>query len=379
MTAAPRSIANARKASEAKPNALTDRGPATTLSDDDAVQIKELIGEALFAGEGYRKIRARPRGEGAIHTGGKRMLRLVNTGYWLPSRRGRASHGLTAERPRPQSRSTWGNRCYLPGPGPPPFGGWGSRARPPLPASHPETPAPQRLIRTLKEQCLWVRLYEDIAELRQGVRQLIDRLMKPFLCIRNDEFLSCLVEHPEARPHNDAVDLQQTIRLVLGVARFGEADLAGWWYSHGLDQAGTYVLSRAFPRTWRSAALQIDLISAGRRHEDALGGRSTAVHLFSHELPCRRWANAWLAEEKTASTPDPLFETLASWDTESARRTLVEWAGKPTGSEVRGEGLFLGQVGRQELEEQAHEVARKLTAAYLVVEGPFRAPYVDLA
>ena len=39
------------------------------------------------------------------------------------------------------------------------------------------------------------------------------------------------------------------VRMVLGVARLGEADLRGWWTCHGLDRAGSFVLGRAFPRT----------------------------------------------------------------------------------------------------------------------------------
>ncbi len=83
---------------------------------------------------------------------------------------------------------------------------------------------------------------------------------------------------------------EEASRLVLGVARLGEMDLAGWWSTHGLDHTGRYVLAKAFKRTWRSAALELDLVSAARRHDDALTGRRTALHLFSDELPFRRWA-----------------------------------------------------------------------------------------
>src|SRR4051812_48918110 len=88
------------------------------------------------------------------------------------------------------------------------------------------------------------------------------------------------------------IDTDTVVRLVLGVARLGEADLAGWWSSHGMDRAGRYVLSRSFRRTWRSVALEVDVLSATRRHNDALGNRRTALHLFSDELPFRRWAAA---------------------------------------------------------------------------------------
>jgi hypothetical protein len=97
-----------------------------------------------------------------------------------------------------------------------------------------------------------------------------------------------------------ATTAEETTRLVLGVARLGEQDLTGWWGSHGLDRAGSYVLARSFRRTWRSAALELDIEAAARRHDDATAGRTTALHLFSDELPFRRWATAWLAEQKTA-------------------------------------------------------------------------------
>ena len=63
--------------------------------------------------------------------------------------------------------------------------------------------------------------------------------------------------------------LKETVKLVLGVARLGEVDLAGWWGSHGLDRVGRYVLSRSFRRTWQVAALELDILSATRRHNEA--------------------------------------------------------------------------------------------------------------
>lgn len=186
------------------------------------------------------------------------------------------------------------------------------------------------------------------------------------------------VEHRADKHDNGEVDVQKTVRLVLGVARLGEADLAGWWNSHGLDRPGSYVLSRSFRRTWRPAALQIDLISAGKRHEDALGGRATALHLFSHDLQCRRWANAWLAEQKTASKPDPLFDELARWRPDSARQALAEWTEGTQDGEIRGEGLFLGTVTRDALQAHSFQIVRSLASAYLSIQGPFRAPYLDL-
>jgi len=170
------------------------------------------------------------------------------------------------------------------------------------------------------------------------------------------------------------------VRLVLGVARLGEADLRGWWNCHGLDRVGSYVLSRALPRTWRSAGLELDVLSAQRRHEDALSGRASALHLFSDELPFRRWASAWLAEQKTATDVDDLLTELERWDDGTARRRLGEWAGEPGPGEVLGDGLLLGRVARPDSDDEAASalLARRLAASYVGLDGTFRAPYFDL-
>ena len=175
------------------------------------------------------------------------------------------------------------------------------------------------------------------------------------------------------------VDL--TVRLVLGVARLGEADMKAWWSCHGLSEVGRYVLDRTFPRTARSAGLELDLLSARRRHDDALSGRSTALHLFSDELPFRRRASAWLSEQKTASALDPLFDELAAWDVAAAVGALREQAGQPEAGEAIADGLRLGRVREADLDDESEmaSVARRLAAAYTEMDGIFRAPYFDLA
>jgi hypothetical protein len=176
------------------------------------------------------------------------------------------------------------------------------------------------------------------------------------------------------------IDTDAVVRLVLGIARLGEADLAGWWSTHGLDRAGRYVLSRSFRRTWRSAALELDVLSATRRHDDALRGRRTALHLFSDELPFRRWALAWLAEQKTATEPSVLFDDLASWTLDESRRILADWAGPITSGEAIADGLRLGELSADELNQPnvLLSTARILTAAYAGLREQFLAPYFDL-
>lgn len=175
-------------------------------------------------------------------------------------------------------------------------------------------------------------------------------------------------------------DVDAAVLLVLGVARLGETDIAGWWSSHGLDRAGRFVLGRAFRRTWRSVALELDIEAAARRHKDATAGRRTALHLFSDELPFRRWAISWLAEQKTAVPPSQVFDKLAAWDLATARAMILERTGDPPKAEVVGEGLRLGAVMKVEIEDSATltSVARLLTATYLTIDGPFRVPYFDL-
>ena len=178
-----------------------------------------------------------------------------------------------------------------------------------------------------------------------------------------------------------AKDVYGVVRLVLGVARLGEVDLMGWWNSHGLDQAGSFVLKRTLPRTWRSAALEIDVLSARRRHDDAFSSRRSALHLFSDELPFRRWAAAWLAEQKTASDVDELLQELGGWDDSTALVRLGEWTGGPEDGEVIGDGLLLGRVLGSDLYDEAvlRVIAHRLASAYLGLDGTFKVPYFDLA
>lgn len=180
-------------------------------------------------------------------------------------------------------------------------------------------------------------------------------------------------------------DTQNTfdiVRLVLGVARLGENDLRGWWQGHALDRTGAYVLSSMFRRTWRPAALELDVSAAARMHDELLG-RSTAVHVFSDLLPFRRWATGWLAEQKTTDDPADLLATLEVWTAEDAISTLRDWCGsiKPPRGEVLGNGLLLGRLPSTDLDDSAMllQTARLLCGSYLDQSGALRPPYFDLA
>jgi putative transposase len=80
-------------------------GPQTEISDDElTARIREAISDSPFAGEGYRKIRARLRREHDIRVGGKRVLRLMRRhGLLAPQRvRGR-------RKPRPHDGTIIGD------------------------------------------------------------------------------------------------------------------------------------------------------------------------------------------------------------------------------------------------------------------------------
>jgi hypothetical protein len=181
---------------------------------------------------------------------------------------------------------------------------------------------------------------------------------------------------------SESVDTVSAVRLVIGVARLGENDLRGWWQGHAMDRTGQYVLSGMFRRTWRSAALELDIAAATRMHNDLLG-RASALHLFSDLLPYRRWAASWLAEQKTRADTDPLLSTVEGWTAEIAVESLRAWSGQreaPQG-EPLGEVILLGRMTAIDLADlpTLRRAAQVLAAAYLGQTGPLRPPYFDLA
>jgi len=140
-------------------------------------------------------------------------------------------------------------------------------------------------------------------------------------------------------------------------------------------------LSSMFRRTWRPAALQLDVSAAALMHDELLG-RSTALHLFSDLLPFRRWADGWLAEQKTSEDGHDLLATFEGWDIDHAVSTLRDWcepAATATGESV-GSGHLLGRLTSGELDDPAllPEVARRLAGAYLDQTEAVRPPYFDL-
>ena len=180
----------------------------------------------------------------------------------------------------------------------------------------------------------------------------------------------------------ETLDTTEALRLVLGVARLGENDLRGWWQGHALDPTGRYVLSGMFRRTWRPAALELDIAAAARTHNELLG-RSTALHLFSDLLPFRRWSLGWLAEQKTVADQDPLLSLLEGWTPETSTDTMRAWCAStaPFHGEPLGEGLLIGRLTATGVADPStfHEVARMLARSYLDQGEQLRPPYFDLA
>src|SRR5215208_4081112 len=72
---APRSTVYARRGHT---DPLARPGPATSISDDQLVRLlRQVLADSPFAGEGYRKLRARLRREHGVQVSGKRVLRLL--------------------------------------------------------------------------------------------------------------------------------------------------------------------------------------------------------------------------------------------------------------------------------------------------------------
>jgi putative transposase len=72
-------------------------GPSTPISDEELVRlIRRVLAASPFAGEGYRKVRARLRREHGVRVGGKRVLRLLRREGLLAPQRARGRR-----KPRP--------------------------------------------------------------------------------------------------------------------------------------------------------------------------------------------------------------------------------------------------------------------------------------
>lgn len=169
--------------------------------------------------------------------------------------------------------------------------------------------------------------------------------------------------------------LARIVRSVLLVARLGEADHRGWWGTRSFGAVGRVVLKQGLPRTWRMAAIELDLAAAAHRHDEIIDRRN-AVHLFTDNWPVRRWASAWVAEQKIANVPDPFFEQL---ETMTAERIADELR-TVEAVEVTSQAVRVGSVSRADFtsaEALARHVAG-LASVYANLAIGFAVPYLEV-
>ena len=160
--------------------------------------------------------------------------------------------------------------------------------------------------------------------------------------------------------------LTEIVRTVLLVARLGEADRRGWWGTGSFGAAGRVVLRGRLPLTWRMAAAELDVAAARNRHNEIIERRN-AVHLFSDNWPVRRWASAWVAEQKTT---DPADEFLEALETIGADEILDRLRADGATTPASGQAVQVGTVSSSDFGSPE---------ALLVAVGALAATYVDLA
>lgn len=174
---------------------------------------------------------------------------------------------------------------------------------------------------------------------------------------------------------------EDDVRTVLGVARLGESDLAGWWNTRLYSRAGRYILSRSFPRTWKPAAGQLLVLSCARWHNHAFSGRPTAIHLFSPQLPALGWTQSWLAEQKTSSPTDPIFDELLGWSntTDAAAAVSGRLQAVDMTAEVVAGNVRLGAMEADRLNDpvEVSLMVSMLASTYVTTVGALQVPYFD--
>ena len=175
--------------------------------------------------------------------------------------------------------------------------------------------------------------------------------------------------------------MEDDVRIILGVSRLGESDLAGWWNTRLYSRAGRYVLSRSFPRTWKPAAGQLLVLSCARWHNHAFSGRPSAIHLFSPQLPALGWTQAWLAEQKTSSPNDPIFDELAEWSNTNDAAAAIgsRLQSVDVAPEVVAGNMRLGalEAGRLEHAAEVSSIVSQLARSYVSTVGALQVPYFD--
>ena len=172
-----------------------------------------------------------------------------------------------------------------------------------------------------------------------------------------------------------ADDLAQIVRSVLLVARLGEADHRGWWGTRSFGAAGRVVLKQRLHRTWRMAAAELDLTAAANRHDEIIERRN-AVHLFSDNWPVHRWTTAWVAEQKTATPPDAVFEELEALTPDVIAAELR----RDEVAKLAGQATRLGSVDPASFDSPCDlwSSVALLAAAYADMDA-FTVPYLEVS
>lgn len=168
-------------------------------------------------------------------------------------------------------------------------------------------------------------------------------------------------------------------RSVVAVARLGEVDHRGWWGTRSFGPAGRVVLKQRLPRTWRMAAIELNIAAAMNRHNEIID-RPSAVHLFSDNWPVRRWATAWVAEQKTTTPADWIFEMLERCSPDETFSLLTNHNSaqpKPIGNAVRVGSVSVADLISSDRLQLAAPVA-ELAAAYAGLGTTFAVPYLEV-
>lgn len=166
------------------------------------------------------------------------------------------------------------------------------------------------------------------------------------------------------------------VRTVALVARLGEADHRGWWGTHSFGAAGRVVLKQRLPRTWRMAAVELDIAAAANRHNDIID-RPNAVHLFSDNWPVRRWTSAWVAEQKTATSVDTFFKEL---ETASVEELVTRLGESPGGIDTGSKAICVGSISTSEFDsvQTIGAAVSQLAAVYGGFNVTFVVPYLEV-
>lgn len=110
-----------------------------------------------------------------------------------------------------------------------------------------------------------------------------------------------------------AIDLDLLLKLRLIVARFGEADLANWWYTRGqLGRHGASALKRGFPRTHYFAQARSVFAVAAHRCAEVFEASGTVTLWRLPEAIEDAFEARWEQWLDNVAEWAPFFERVAS-------------------------------------------------------------------